>query len=171
MDTLMELTEDYQALMEYADSTDPDDQQCFLDTLEGLKGAINLKFDAYHAVMCQVDGQIDVLDREIKLLTARKKALVENRKRMDGALIEVIDRIGDTDKKTGKKYIQTDLHKYSIVNNGGVVPLVVDEEQVPDAYKKVILETDNQKIRDALEKGEELTFAHLGERGRRLSIK
>ena len=170
MDTLITLTADYEALMEYADSTDPDDEQVFLDTLEGLKGALDVKFDSYHAVMCQVDGQIGVLDAEIKRLTARKKALTENKKRMSDTLVDVIDRIG-TVGKNGNKFIQTDLHRYSVKNNGGVLPLIVDEENVPDSYKKVVLETDNQRIRDALGKGEELSFARFGPRGRGLSIK
>lgn len=169
METLYSLTADCQALMEYADSTDPEDAQVFLDTLEGMKGTIGAKIDSYHAVQCQIRGQIEVVEDEIRRLTVRKKALQNSDKRMTEAAIKAIELIGDTDKN-GNKFIKTDLHTFKIQNNGGVLPLIVDGN-VPDNFKRVVYEDDNQKIREALERGEVLGFAHLGERGVHLAIR
>lgn len=163
MESLRALTNDYLALMEYADSTNPDDERVFLDTVEQLVGAIDFKADQYATVMSEMDGRMAVLAGEIERLTKIKSAIENNKKRMKEALIESMDKMGRTK-------IHTDLHTFSIVKNGGVLPLQFDGE-VPDSYKKVVLENDNQKIRAALEKGEKLTFAHLDERGRHLVIK
>ena len=49
--------------------------------------------------------------------------------------------------------------------------MVVDPERVPDNYKRVVYETDLEKIRKELEDGKQLDFAHLEERGEHLRIK
>lgn len=163
METLRELTNDYCALIEYADSTDPADEQVFLDTLEGLVGAIDFKADQYADVMTEISGRIDVLDAEMQRLGKIKKSLEDNKKRMLEALMDAMT-------VTGRDAIHTDLHTIKIVNNGGVLPLVIDGD-VPDHFKKVVLENDNAKIREALNNGATLEFAHLGERGSHLEIK
>ena len=67
--------------------------------------------------------------------------------------------------------VVTDRFRVSVGNNGGKLPLHVDEWAVPDNYKKAELKVDNQKIRQALEAGEDLDFATFKPRGRRLNIK
>lgn len=163
METLMNLTDDYQALMEYADSVDPDDEQVFLDTVEQLVAAIDFKADQYATVIDEIGGRIATVHKQIERLQKLEDALENNKKRMKEALITAMD-------KTGRTKIHTDLYTFSIQKNGGVLPLVIDGE-VPDSFKKVVLENDNKKIRDALNNGEVLPFAHLGERGRLLSIR
>jgi hypothetical protein len=66
--------------------------------------------------------------------------------------------------------IKTDLHIFTVCRNGGKQPMEITGE-VPDNYKRIVYETDTEKIRAALEAGEELTFAHLNERGTHLMIK
>jgi hypothetical protein len=44
-------------------------------------------------------------------------------------------------------------------------------ELLPDKFKKITIEPDNDKIREALEKGEEVPGCVLEERGQHLSIK
>ena len=65
--------------------------------------------------------------------------------------------------------IKTEHFKLKICNNGGQLPMKVTGD-VPNNFQKVILEPDNKKIREALEKGENLGFAHLEERGKHLRI-
>lgn len=167
METLYELTQDYQALLEYADSTDPDDQQVFTDTLDGIFGAIDVKFDQYAAVMEQMTAHEDMLEREIQRLMHLQKAINHNKQRMK-------DRLYESMIATDRTKIQTDLHTFSIRKNGGKLPLVIDHpEDIPDKFTRVIYEPDKEKIRLALETGnvDALKFAHLGERGSHLEIK
>jgi hypothetical protein len=64
------------------------------------------------------------------------------------------------------------MHRIKVVKNGGKLPLSIDEGCVPEEYiKKVVVESpDKEKIRAALESGEVLPFASLGERGTHLKI-
>lgn len=167
METLYELTQDYQALLEYADSVDPDDEQVFLDTLDGIFGAIDVKFDQYATVMEQMTAHEDMLDREIMRLMRLQKAINHNKQRMK-------ERLYESMVATDRMKIQTDLHTFSIRKNGGKLPLIIHEgADIPDKWCKVIVEPDKEKIRLALETGnvDVLKFAHLGERGSHLEIK
>ena len=73
-------------------------------------------------------------------------------------------------KETGKTKFATNLFSFSIARNGGKQALTIDSE-VPAEYTKTVIENDTDKIRQALEKGKKLPFAHLEPRGERLSIK
>lgn len=162
MESLYKLTADYEALMEYADSTDPDDEQVFLDTLDSVLGTLDVKMDDYAVVMAHMEAREELIAKEIKRLTDMKNALSSNRKRMN-------DKLCESMIATDRREVVTDLHKFKIVKNGGKLPLIVDGE-VPDKFLKVSYEQDNEKIREALDAGEALEFAHYGERGERLKI-
>ena len=72
------------------------------------------------------------------------------------------------------KTVETARYKLTLANNGGKAPLIVDDEFVldlPDEYLEWSAEPDRAKIRAALEAGEVLTFARLGERGQSMRIK
>jgi hypothetical protein len=162
MDNLYELTNDYLTLMEFADSTDPDDEQVFLDTLEGLMGAVEAKADSYAAVISHMEAHEDLLQKEIDRLTAKKTAISNNKKRMKDSLQSAMIAM---DQKT----IKTDLHTFRVQKNGGKQPLDIFGD-VPDKFQKVVYEPDKDLIRKALENGEELEFAVLKERGEHLVI-
>lgn len=162
MDSLYDLKNDYLTLMEYADSTDPDDEQVFLDTLEGLMGAVEAKADSYAAVISHMDAHEDLLQKEIDRLTAKKTAISNNKKRMKDSLQAAMIAM---DQKT----IKTDLHTFRVQKNGGKQPLVIFGN-VPDKFQKIVYEPDKDLIRKALENGEELEFAVLKERGEHLVI-
>lgn len=164
MSTLYELTTQYQALLDLGDSDDPEDQEAFRNTLEGLDYELDLKADDYAAVLMQLDGKAAIIDKEIERLSAIKTAITNNTNRMKQMLQWSMEQ-------TGRTEIKTPLHTFKIQKNGGRAPLVVNEEEVPDSYKRVIVEIDRNKIREALEAGEELPFASIGERGSHLRIK
>ena len=73
-------------------------------------------------------------------------------------------------KQIGKTKLATDLFNFNIVKNGGKQALTIDGE-VPKEYTKTIIENDTDKIRQALEEGKNLPFAHLEPRGESLRIK
>ena len=163
METLRELTEDMYCLMEYADSTDPDDQLVFQDTLDGLIAMIEQKTDGYCTVMDQIKANIAAHDMEIKRLTARKKAMEANIDRMKDALLAAMVAMDE-------KKIKTELYTITRCANGGKQKMTIDGE-VPDNYLHIIYQPDTDKIRDDLEQGVELPFAHLEPRGEHVTIK
>ena len=164
MDTLYSLSAEYNALLELALSDDIDDEKAFADTLEGLTGCIEAKMDDYAVVMTHLSGRSDLIDKEINRLQAMKQTIDNHQKRMKAHLLRVMT---DTLHETK---IKTDLHTFTVCRNGGKQPMEITGE-VPDNYKRIVYETDTEKIRAALESGEELTFAHLNERGTHLMIK
>lgn len=162
MESLYELKHEYLVLMEYADSTDPEDEQVFLDTLEGLTGTIEAKLDSCAVVMSHMDAHESMLDKEIDRLMAMKTAIKNNKQRMK-------DRIYALMVAMDKRKISTDLHSFSIRKNGGKQALEITGD-VPDKFQKVIYEPDKDLIRKELEAGNELDFAVLKERGEYLKI-
>jgi uncharacterized small protein (DUF1192 family) len=165
MNTLYDLTQDYRNLLDLAGSMDEDEIQAFNDTLEAVLGEIEVKADGYAVVMAEIEGRINIVSKEIGRLEAIESALSNTRRRM-------IDRLKTAMEEIGKKEIKTDLHKFKIVKNGGKLPMTVQEDCVPEEYTKteVKITPDKEKIRAALESGEVLPFASLGERGTHLKI-
>ena len=163
MDTLYSLTDDLRQLIDLAPSIDPEDSQVFIDTLEGVIGARDDKLDGYAAVIDTLKNQVELLDHEEVRIANRKKA-VENRIKM------MKQRMLESMQATNQTKIQTDLHTFAIQKNGGKAPLTITGI-VPDAFLKMEPKTDTEKIREALEKGEQLDWAHLEERGVHLAIR
>ena len=163
MSTLYALTSDYLKLMDLGDSDDPVDQQAFLDTLEGLTGEIETKADNYAVIIDSFKNQSAAIDAEIKRLKKRKDAV-------DNSIDRMKDRIKEAMEAMDKLEIRTDLHTFKIQKNGGKQAMMITAD-VPDAYTKTIIEPDNDKIRAALESGEELPFAELLPRGTQLRIR
>jgi len=161
MSSLYELTGEFQALYELAISDD--DEQAFLDTLEGLKGELEAKSAGYVHVINQLTMEANECKKVIDAFTEKQQARLNNVKRMKEALIKAMDAAGTDTIKAGEYTLQ-------IANNGGVQPLKI-EGDVPDSYTKVIVQPDNELIRKALKDGKELDFAHLEPRGRHLNIK
>lgn len=73
----------------------------------------------------------------------------------------------------GERKLEAGTFTVSVQKNGGKAPIVVEAavEDIPQEYRKVSYVADNDKIRAALDAGEKLPFAHLGERGESLRIK
>ena len=165
METLYSLSDEYEQLMELAISTDPSDEQAFADTLEGLTAVINTKMDDYAVVMTHLQGRSEMIQVEIERLQAMKQTIDNHEKRMKATMLHVMT------EKLNQRKIQTDFHTFTVCKNGGKQPMIVDSERVPDNYKRIVYETDLEKIRKELEDGKQLDFAHLEERGEHLRIK
>lgn len=140
-----------------------EDEQVFLDTLEGLQGELEIKASGYVHVMKQLEMEEDECDKVIEAFKAKKAVRSNARKRMKEALINAMDVAGLNELPAGE-------YTLKIAKNGGLQPLKIDGD-IPDNFMKVQLVPDNDKIRKTLNDGEELPFAHLEERGRHLNIK
>lgn len=163
MATLYEITGEYLQLLDLADSEEQLDEEIFKNTLEVIKAELNVKADAYCAVISEINANVEKFDAEIKRLTNRKNIMERHVKQMKEALLMAM-------KEMNVPEIVTDLHKIKIQNNGGKRKLDVFGE-VPDNYKRVVYEDDTDKIRADLEAGVELPFAILEERGQHVRIR
>lgn len=164
--SLYELTNDLNALLDLGYSED--DSEAFMDTLNGIMGGIQDKADGYCAVLSRFNANVDMIKAEEARLKARREVIEHNIERMKEALQMALETMEEGGMKPE---IKTGLHTIKLAGNGGKQPLKVIEEKVPDSFKKIILETDKEKIREALEKGEALEFAELLPRGRHISIR
>lgn len=161
MSSLFDLKGEFAAL--YALAISDDDEQAFLDTLEALKGELEVKAGGYVHVIKTLEMEANECDNVIDAFKQKKTIRANNIKRMKEALIEAMDVAGVDSLPAGE-------YTLKISKNGGLQPLKIDGE-VPDNFKKIIYEDDKDLIRKALNDGEELEFAHLEPRGRHLNIK
>lgn len=163
MATLYDITGRMFELLSIADDEDIE-PEVFKDTLEGLEGEYDDKIEAYCKAIKNMESDAKAFDEESKRLKAKKEKLEHNIDRMKKTVFESL-KLMDKRSAGGK------VLKASIQINGGRLPLVVEEEKVPFEFQKVKTEPNNDAIRDALDAGVELDFAHYGERGESLRIK
>ena len=162
MSNLYQLTNDYETVLNMLYDEDIDEQMV-LDTLESLEGDIEDKADGYAKIIKELESKADARKQEAKRLTTNAKVF-ENRinylkQNLFNAMIQ-----------TGKTKFTTDLFSFNIAKNGGKQALTIDGD-VPKEYTKTKIENDVDKIRKALEDGQELPFAHLEPRGESLRIR
>lgn len=168
MASIYELTTEYLELM--AMMADPDvDPQIIADTMEAIDGEIEVKADNYAKIMKSLESDANGLKAEEKRLQERRQTIEKNIDNMKQRLQTMM-------KTTGKTKFKTDLFSFNIAKNGGKAPLIIEEgtttDNVPLEYIKFMDPVlDNESIRNALEAGETLEFAKLGERGESLRIK
>lgn len=162
MSNLYQLTNNYKTVsnMLYDEDTD---EQMILDTLEGIEGEIEDKADNYAKIIKELEAKQNARKEEAKRLTKSAKVFENRAKTLKSNLFNAM-------KETGKTNFVTDLFSFNIVKNGGKQTLTIDGK-VPEEYTKTIIENDTDKIRQALEEGKELSFAHLEPRGESLRIK
>lgn len=124
MSSLFDLTGKYLTVLELAEEgADPDVIQ---DTLESIDDEIEVKADGYANVIKHINGNIDVIDKEIKRLQKLKSSHTNSVKRMR-------DNLLDSMKATGKEKFKTDSHSFSVKKN----PLKLEiesEEFIPESY-------------------------------------
>ena len=161
MNTLYELTNAYETVLNML--YEEDDEQMILDTLEGIEGEIEEKADNYAKIIRELEAKAKSRKEEAKRLT-------DNAKTLENKIKFLKDNLYNSMKITGKTKFSTDLFTFNIAKNGGKQALTIDGE-VPVEYTKTITENDTDKIRQALENGENLPFAHLEDRGESLRIK
>lgn len=153
--TIYELTQEYLQLLALAEDelTDP---QTLDDTMEAIQGEIEDKADAYAKIMLQLFAQSDGLDKEIKRLTEKKRAI-------DNNATQLKDRLQQAMEATGKTKFKTDLFSFGIQKNP--VALVIDDaEKIPKEFLIAQApKVDNAGIKAALKAGQEFDWCHLSQ--------
>lgn len=165
MGTLFEITNEFQALYEFATTAELGelDEQAYVDTLNGLIGELEIKSAGYVAVINQLDMEQKKAEELAKAFKEKADVRKNNIKRLKDALKWAMIN-------TGQKEITAGDFTIKLQNNGGKAPLKITGA-VPDNFKRIIYEDDTELIRKRLEEGEELDFAHLEERGKHIVIK
>ena len=162
MSNLYQLTNDYETVLNMLYEEDADEKM-ILDTLESIEGEIEDKADNTAKMIKELEAKADARKQEAKRLTTNAK-FFENR------INYLKQNLFNTMKQTGKTKFTTNLFSFNIAKNGGKQALTIDGD-IPKEYTKTKIENDTDKIRKALEEGQELPFAHLEPRGESLRIK
>ena len=165
MATLYDITGRMLDLLSIADDEDIE-PEVFQDTLESIEGEYDDKIECYCKAIKNLEADAKAFEEEEKRLKAKKEKLNKNIERMKKTIFDSMKLMEKT--SAGGKVL-----KASIQKNGGKLPLLldVDPDAVPFEFQKVKTEPNNDAIREALDAGVQLTFAHYGERGESLRIK
>ena len=165
--TLYDLNVQFCTLLELAEDGDID-PQVIANTLEGLEGDIEAKLDSYGVVVNELLTDIAKIDTEIKRLTEKKRRINTN-------IDRIKEKIYSTMLIMDKKKIAGERFTWTIAKNGGKRPVIFKEGYnilaIPERFQSWDVKPDRDEIRQALENGEELDFATLGERGESLRLK
>lgn len=166
MSRLYEITGDLLTLQEMLE--DSVDDQCLLDTLEGVQGEYEIKLEAYCKVIKNLEADMEALKNEAKRLTDKRKTLENNVDRLKKAMF-------DSMKATNTPKVKGQLFTVAIQRNGGKTPVVqapdVDLSKLPDELVVVTEKPNLDAIRELLEAGKVVDGFSLGERGESLRIK
>lgn len=161
--TMMELTEDA-VEMQKAIEEDKENADLYIDSIEANNLMIDEKADSYAAVAKNIEAEVKEMADFVKKVSDRKMSLARKLDRLKDRLMYCMLLMGKN--KIGDKA------EVKITGNGGKRKVTIyNIELLPDKFKKITIEPDNDKIREALEKGEEVPGCVLEERGQHLSIK
>lgn len=160
METLYELTDNYQQVLEIAEQLDP---KTLKDTLDGINDAIDDKAENTAKVIRELEGDINTLTSEIQRLNERKTALSNNVKRIKEYLQNEMEKVGKTK-------IKGELFNVRIQNNPSGV-YVEDERKIPrDYFNEQEPKLDKARLKNELKSGVEIDGAELRQK-RSLRIK
>ena len=168
MSRLYELTADLMTLQEMLEEAV--DDQCLLDTLEGVQGEYEIKLEAYCKVIKNLEADMEALKAEAKRLTDKRKVLENNVDRLKKAMY-------DSMKATGTDKVKGQIFTVAIQRNGGVIPVNYDKNDknitanLPDQLVNIVETPNLEAIRELLEAGKVVEGFTLGERGESLRIK
>lgn len=126
---LYELTGKYQELLNYAQSvdfTDEDNAEALSNTLDAIEDSIEVKAESIAHVIKQLEYDELIVNEEIKRYQKKKKALVNNQKRLKEYLQSAMEFVEKDKIKTPKFSIH--------IQNNPPKLVVEDESEIPEAY-------------------------------------
>ena len=167
--SLFNISNDLEKLNELLDqvSDDAEQQELINQWFAQLETERDSKLDGYAALIAEMLARSEIRKAEAH----RMMDLAAADERKAQLLKERLKWFFETHNL---KTIETPRYRISIAKNGGKAPLVLKPEllsnQLPERFQKVSVEPNKTAIRAALEAGENLDFAALGERGSSLRI-
>jgi len=180
MQTLIEISRDLIELEDELEELINDPQQTdeaaeripkviakYLETLGDTIAERDRKLDNYSALMKELEARAEARKAEAKRLSDRASIDLNKVKFLKSNLQKFFEA---HDLRT----VETNRYRLTLAKNGGKAPLILDSrpvENLPEGFKKIQIVADNEAIRKALEAGQVLDFARLGDRGQSLRIK
>ena len=163
---LYELTAEFQHLQSLLENGEDGFEDEIARKLYNLEEDIEDKADGYARVIKNFEGDIEAIKAEEKRLKEKRAVLEKSIERLKGNLKESMI-------VTGKTKFKTDLFSFSVVNNGGSLPVILDVpvEELADEFVVVTEKPDLKAIEKYIKETGDITFAHFGERGESLRIK
>lgn len=168
--TLFAISDDLQKLNELLDecSDDAQQQELIAQWFEQLGEERDTKLDGYAALITEMQARAEARKTEQKRL-AELVAADENRAKLLKERLKWFFEAHDLKK------VETARYSIGLQRNGGKAPLIFKEglspTELPEHFQRVTIDPETTRIREALEAGEILEFARLGERGTSLRIK
>jgi len=138
---LYEITEIHnQALLNMAD-IEGLDETVINDTLESLEGEFKEKAISVAGFFQNIQAEIDAMKDAEKRITERRKSREKQVAWFKNYLLKNMQRTGIT---------KIECPQFSIsIRNNPVSVNIIDEELIPFAFKKVVLEINKSAIKDA----------------------
>ena len=165
-ETLFQIGEHFNVLEELFSETEGEITEEIDQWLSEYEGKQADKVDAY----CYLIQKFTDIAEEAKRLAARSTSYQNKAKGLK-------DRLKMYLEAQGKQRIETARFTITIAGNGGKRPVELHEfvqpGELPDPFVRIVKEPDMNRIREALEAGDEFVhqFAFLRERGTHLRIK
>lgn len=161
-DSLFSLAGEYKEL--YAMLVEQPEDEVINDSLDSIIGMIEVKSEGYLSLLNRLDMELDACkkhrDEWINNVKVRENAL----KRLKERLASGMMMMGKTELKAGDNTIK-------LQKNGGKQPLIYKGDTPKEFLKTTItFENDTDKIRKALDEGQELDFVEYGQRGSHIKI-
>lgn len=155
-------------LLDELEGDDEESRQLITSWLAKLGEERDRKLDNYAALISELEAKASVRKAEAKRL-AELAASDEKRAEM------LKERLKWFFESNQLKTVDTTRYKLTLTKHGGKAPLILDNSisptELPEKFQKVSVEPDKSAIRAALDAGEDLDFARLGDRGTSIRIK
>jgi len=123
--TLHEIQDRFMQLLEMAED-ESIDAQIIADTLEGLDGEFEEKADGYATVLKHLEADVEMIRKEEKRLYDKRHVIENN-------MVELVNRLTEAMKATGKTKFKTTLFSYGIQKNPATVA-IDNPEKVPKKW-------------------------------------
>lgn len=146
----------------------PDVEAAFDDWLRENQHDLTRKLDSYGALIREWDAKAAARKAEAQRLLELSKQ-DENKARWAKERLKIFFEL------TGRTKEETERFKFSLAQNGGKAPLIINEDylpqELPECFQKITVDYDKEVIRQVLEADGYLEFATLAERGTHLRIR
>ena len=132
---LYQLTSNYMQIIELSNQLD---EETFLDTLESIEEPLAMKMANYVKVIRSIEGDIEMIEKEVKRLAELKASKNNTIARLKQTLLDSVEIVGEVNPKTGGKklVVKDDPFVKSIYSQRNPPSVqVLEEDKIPEDYK------------------------------------
>lgn len=152
MSNIFDLSTDYKQV--YDMISQGEDSEVYLDTLDSLNDSIEDKADGYSAIIKSLNGDNEIIKKEIERLQARKKA-------NENGIRNMKDNLQVAMEMTGKTVFRTAKNSFGIQRNKPRTD-IKDETKIPKGYyNEQPMKLDKQRLLEDLQNGVEVDGVEL----------